>query len=634
MRRTVACLLFLLLPFAAALGASDPGLKADRLTEAARAARLHESRYWNVLLHYKPAGNGVKSIVDDPRFFLARDGKTNPESELAATIATLFGDQAPPSDNVLPARCRFPARFEWLSDQLGLPLPPSGDGTCGELDNALRIIDPRSATLVFASAHINSPSSMAGHTFLRIDGAHESPLLSWAVNYAAKPDPSDTSLVYALKGLTGYYPGYYSILPYYEKVKEYGDLERRDLWEYRLNLSRAEVRRMTLHVLEMRDFASDYYFFDENCSYNLLFLLEAARPAVRLTDRKGPWVLPVETIEWVREAGLVDNAAIRLSPVRTIRSALSGLPAGLRKQAPRLVDGTLSPAVLAAGQLPAHEKAVLLESAASRLQLQYAAGDIPKDQYQKRFLAILSARSAFGEDTAAARPPAPGPELPESGHPAGRLSFAAGVDRHGFAELGYRPAYHALDDPGRGFAPGAQILFLDTRIRILPAEETVRLSRLDVLDILSAAPRDALFKPWSWKLRAGLFDRRFEDGSEHLRTLLNPGIGLAWETGPGVAYAMAEAEGVLSPGYDKGWTVGAGATLGFAGSWGERWPVHMRGRWIEGVAGDLRGGREREIALSQGFGLTRTQSLTLDVQKTFEPGRRETSARLSWNRYF
>lgn len=614
MRRTVACLLFLLLPFAAALGASDPGLKADRLTEAARAARLHESRYWNVLLHYKPAGNGVKSLVDDPRFFLARDGKTNPESELAATIATLFGDQAPPSDNVLPARCRFPARFEWLSDQLGLPLPPSGDGTCGELDNALRIIDPRSATLVFASAHINSPSSMAGHTFLRIDGAHESPLLSWAVNYAAKPDPSDTSLVYALKGLTGFYPGYYSILPYYEKVKEYGDLERRDLWEYRLNLSRAEVRRMTLHVLEMRDFASDYYFFDENCSYNLLFLLEAARPGVRLTDRKGPWVLPVETIEWVREAGLVDNAAIRLSPVRTIRSALSGLPAGHRKQAPRLVDGTLSPADLAAGPLPAHEKAVLLESAASRLQLQYAAGDIPKAQYQKRFLAILSARSVFGE-AAAPGLPAPRPELPESGHPAGRLSFAAGVDRHGFAELGYRPAYHALDDPGRGFAPGAQILFLDTRIRILPAEETVRLSQLDVLDILSAAPRDALFKPWSWKLRAGLFERRFEGGAERLRTLLNPGIGLAWEAGPVVAYAMAEAEGALSTGYEKGWTVGVGASAGFAGSWGERWPVQIQARMLEAIAGDVAQGRELSFSLRQGFAISRSYALTFEAEK-------------------
>ena len=32
-------------------------------------------------------------------------------------------------------------------------------------------------------------------------------------------------------------PGYYSIGPYYEKVKEYGDWESRDIWEYRLDLT-------------------------------------------------------------------------------------------------------------------------------------------------------------------------------------------------------------------------------------------------------------------------------------------------------------------------------------------------------------------------------------------------------------
>jgi hypothetical protein len=44
------------------------------------------------------------------------------------------------------------------------------------------------------------------------------------------------------KVLTGQYPGEYSIMPYYRKVKEYGDFESRDLWEYELNLTPEETR--------------------------------------------------------------------------------------------------------------------------------------------------------------------------------------------------------------------------------------------------------------------------------------------------------------------------------------------------------------------------------------------------------
>ena len=33
-----------------------------------------------------------------------------------------------------------------------------------------------------------------------------------------------------------------------------------------------------MHTYEMDKIYSDYYFFDENCSYDLLFLLDAARP--------------------------------------------------------------------------------------------------------------------------------------------------------------------------------------------------------------------------------------------------------------------------------------------------------------------------------------------------------------------
>ena len=71
---------------------------------------------------------------------------------------------------------------------------------------------------------------------------------------------------FALKGLTGLYPGTLSSSPYYAKVREYSDMESRDVWEYRLNLTPDETRQLLRHAWEIGATRFDYWFFDENCS--------------------------------------------------------------------------------------------------------------------------------------------------------------------------------------------------------------------------------------------------------------------------------------------------------------------------------------------------------------------------------
>ncbi len=93
------------------------------------------------------------------------------------------------------------------------------------------------------------------------------------------------------------------MLPYYTKLQEYSDVDHRDIWEYPLNLTGPEIRKMMLHIREMDGIASDYYFFDENCSYDLLFLLEAARPSVKLTDQVHAWLIPLDSVRMVEQRG-------------------------------------------------------------------------------------------------------------------------------------------------------------------------------------------------------------------------------------------------------------------------------------------------------------------------------------------
>ncbi|HIP60785.1 MAG TPA: DUF4105 domain-containing protein, partial [Campylobacterales bacterium] len=138
------------------------------------------------------------------------------------------------------------------------------------------------------------------------------PLLSQAINYAAQTDETN-GILFAYHGLTGGYEGRYSITPYYNKIKEYNDMERRDIWEYELNLNSDEIKRLLYHQFEIKDYYADYFFFTENCSYNLLWLLQAARREANLVDKFGIKAIPIDTIRVVEDAGFVEKISFRPS---------------------------------------------------------------------------------------------------------------------------------------------------------------------------------------------------------------------------------------------------------------------------------------------------------------------------------
>ena len=82
-------------------------------------ADLAKSPKWLKLLHYKKTllGNYV-SEADAKSFFLHQEGKTNPLLELKKSI-DIFGQTNKPNDD--HAICKFPLRYKWLNQELGMP---------------------------------------------------------------------------------------------------------------------------------------------------------------------------------------------------------------------------------------------------------------------------------------------------------------------------------------------------------------------------------------------------------------------------------------------------------------------------------------------------------------------------------
>ena len=608
---------------------------ADRIVKEALEKGLHESPQWLALGHYRPrAFGGYESLVDDPGFFLHKEGKRNPGAELEATILALLDprvmDPSAPADDT-HAACRYPARRKWLARSMALGETDLPVPVCAELEEYLESVSPRSATLVFPESHMNSPASMFGHTMIRLDSEFESKLISHAINYAAFTQESFGPL-YAVRGIFGMYKGYFSVMPYYERINLYSNMENRDIWEYRLNLTPDEVMMMALHVWEMRELYSYYYFFDENCSYILLFMLEVARPGELLTEGFGMWAIPIDTIRRVQEAGLVEGVAYRPSRASRLMHISSISTPEERYMAKDISLGKLPPG--AAGTPGPTEGAGpeirTLDMATEFLKYRYEQQELAKEEYTERLLNILASRSRLGlmdYDI-------PQPAAPEQGHGSARAALGVGsLDGEAYARLRLRPAFHGLVDPDTGFARGASISFMDIEARYYKDRHESELERLDILDITSLAPLGDFFREVSWKANTGFERETLSGGKDRTPYGLYAASGLALDTpGRGLAYGFIGISAKASGEMEKNFAAGVRSTAGMVIAAGNRFKALAEADAATYRAGHVYDSMSVAAVLSMAMG--RDRALALEIRRRGVEHHWTTDANISLNIYF
>lgn len=548
------------------------------------ALQLAEQPYWRLLLRYEPgrSASGWRSEARSAHFFLSPEGHDNPRAELHALLDEILKEQGGTDDAVA---CRFPARRAWLARELGIAAPPA---PCPQLREWKQAINPAQATLVFASDYLNNPSSMFGHTFLRLDAVgqtEDTRLLAYAVNYAANAGANDP-LTFAFKGLAGQYPGVFSVMPYYDKVKEYSDLENRDLWEYQLAFTPEELQRLLDHLWELRSVEFPYYFLTRNCSYQLLALFEAARPGLQMRNAFPLQAIPSDTLRRVvSEPGLFRKLTYRPAAERRLLQDSRHNPREVNAAALALATDPgrntgLAPAV----------EVTALETAYDYLYYQFLSGQ--QDDRTRTDLRRLLVRRAALPEQGERTPPAQPAVDPAAGHPTARLALAAGEARDAaYLGLRLRPAYHDLLDPAGGYREGAHIDFLDTELRVDEQREELRLERLVVVDIDSLAARDDFFRPWSWFFgfgqRQAAVDRegRFSLTDSHGVAFADGGAGASLTLAPGLdCYGMLAGAFEAGPRLDEGWRLGAGPRAGcLLGAGRTRWRLQVDSRYFDDI---------------------------------------------------
>ena len=386
-----------------------------------------------------------------------------------------------------------------------------------------------------------------------------------------------------------------------------------------------------MHLWELKGVYFDYFFFDENCSYQLLSLLEAARPELRLRDRVPAWAIPSDTVRAVtRSPGLIKN--VRYRPARgTILARRSrDTDNATVSTAREIADGERTPKNLDAWS-PTN-RATILELAHDYLLYNKQRGKTSPDVADPRLHQILIERSGIAETSSNSAIPQP-KVRPDEGHGSNALAVGFGIDDNElFYEFLWRPVYHELLDPQPGFLSGSQVQLQTFRFRHQESE-SIRLEESVFVDVFSLTPANSFFTPISWRFNAALRRKRLRDNQRHLIFDLEGGAGLSLNIKNSIlAYTLVEGSVEGDDDLEKKYGIGVGPRLGLLYDPLDSWRLSIFARQFSFFVGDTHS--EEEAGLEQVFSITRDNAIRASVVRKREFSDYRTVGLVAWYYYF
>lgn len=531
---------------------------AEELVSKAFEMRLYDDPYWKKLLHYKVGLLGGRSLVDDKKFFLSENGKYSLQDEMAATIRSYF---LPIEKDKIHAGIRFIARYSWLSEKLSIDkakLPFDFEEKFRKYYDSLNL---DKTLVVFPAGFMGSPASMFGHTLIVFENKQKRRIISPAVNYAANTEESFGPW-FAVKGLFGLYNGYFSVMPYSDKINEYNNSEMRDMWEYTLNLSDEENRRAFKHIVEMDKVGSRYFFLDENCSYNLLFLIDVARPELDLTSGYFFSAEPVDTVRGLIESGVVERKDYRPSLYSQILSRSSKVSYDESIRMIAYCKGNISMEEFKSSISP-DNYSIVYDLSSDYLKFLLVKDKITIEDYQKRLLEVLRERSRVGDSESVLKDDDI-PFSPDSAHYSRKLSLAGGVfDDDKYLQMSFRVTCHELIDSNQGLAKGSEIQFGACSFRYFTQEKKFRFQQVTAVKVISLPASDRFNVANCYLLDTGGRQCEMPDKKTSFGGFVNGGSGFSVMMFNFFQfYAMAEADLRFAGGYKYNSLISGGGRVG------------------------------------------------------------------------
>ncbi len=532
----------------------------QELIQQARAKKLWNDPYWHLLVRYQSnLISGFTSYITTPSFFLAKDGKINPQAELEATIQAFFAEAKKirlKDDISADAQCRFPARLHWLTKQLNINTKKLPINDCHILHKWEEAIAPKSVSIIFPGYDVSRPGSMFGHISLRFNAKNtHNTLLNFAITYSAAVDQSkELPFLLAIEGLFGGYNGAFQIMPYYKIIQEYTDMDLRDVWEYELRLNKEELQRLLWAIWEVRTSTSDYYFTSRNCASAILMILDTANENWHLHANKGLWRTPKEATRIILKN--FPEAIVTYKPSRysLLRNKLHYMNSTEKDWFYKQFKDNNIRESQEFNQLPKTSKARIFDAQIDAYMLQQKQKVLPKKRMLQRKRASLGVilpeekQIQYSTD-------------PSIGHDSQKISLGFGKDsyKENFISLFYRPAFHDLLEDPTGFSKISQLTFFGAYLRIQSkARPAIRLQKLNIVDASKLRPYDTIIPSIIWDLNLKL-QTDISLAKKRLAPQAQGAVGYSYMTGNILWAALLQGRGSYNCLYKYCHQIGAGA---------------------------------------------------------------------------
>ena len=270
--------------------------------------RIAKTSTWQTLIHSK---NSVLYNTD-PKFLLCERNCT-PRVVLEKTIQLLRAKE----DTLQKAKCRFPARHLFLSEQLrhtDYELQPL---QCQDYEEFLVRAPADSISLVYVAENVKQPSSMMGHSLLKISGVNEEGrLVSHGVSFFTKIEGLFFPKLVVDSLFLGM-PSYFGLSPYPLLLERYLGEEQRNVWEYELDIDSHTSQLIHAHLWELKDTNAKYLFTEYNCATVIFYVLGLVDRKIVETNRL--WVTPLDIAKEITKNITIKQVSLHPSHAWKIR---------------------------------------------------------------------------------------------------------------------------------------------------------------------------------------------------------------------------------------------------------------------------------------------------------------------------
>ncbi len=537
-KRSSFYILFLLQIFVLLITTPSAATPSQEIFKQVSHQNLQHHRTWLKLLHFQK-GLLQSDILDD-NFFLVSEGRVDPAKELKATVDAYFAPWELDANE--HPRCKYPARYFWLSKQVSLPGYRLRDERCESLEKWALFDNVESVSLLLVSGFLGNPASTFGHSILKfnIDSPDDQlGLFDLTLSYGAMVPPKENALRYVIRGLFGGYQAGFSDKYFYTQDMVYTRREFRDIWDYRLNLSDNERTLLILHIWEIIGKKFDYYFLEKNCAYKLAELLEMVTEETFL-DQKRFWYLPEDMFHRLKDIDqhksgpskrLIKSVTYLPSSQRKLFNQLKLLGEDELKLFNRIVKEGLNVATLDFKDMEVDRKILILDSLLAYLHYRLIAqGEEASRHLKEKKNQVLRARLKLPAQKRMV-PPVEELSSPADGSRPMEIQMAVGVDTEddAFMRLSWSPFKKEII--GRNSLLGDELVVFDLSVGLLESGRTVFIDEFDLIKISHLStwglkmPDERL---WSWQMRIGM--DRVESGEKYRYDgIMSYAPGYAWQ---------------------------------------------------------------------------------------------------------